>query len=51
LLARMKPGPSQEGLILYVRKTWARVTSDLKLAIQLDQQQRYFDGFGEPHWS
>lgn len=51
LLARTKPGPSQEGLILYLRETWARVTGDLKLAIQLDQQQRYFDGFGEPHWS
>jgi tetratricopeptide (TPR) repeat protein len=29
----------------------ARLTGDFKLAIRLDQQQRYFDGFNEPHWS
>jgi TolB-like protein/cytochrome c-type biogenesis protein CcmH/NrfG len=50
-IARTKPAPQQEGLVLNLRKTGARLTGDFKLAIQLDQQQRYFDGFDEPHWS
>jgi TolB-like protein/Flp pilus assembly protein TadD len=50
-LARSKPGPQQEEQGIFVRKTWARLTGDLKLAIRLDQQHRYFDGFDEPHWS
>lgn len=37
--------------MLFVRKTWARLTGDFALAVRLDLQQRYFDGFDEPHWS
>jgi len=50
-MARTKPAPAQEGMMLYLRKTWARLTGDFPLAIRLDQQQRYFDGLEEPHWS
>ena len=50
-IARTKPAPPQAGLMLYLCKTWARLTGDFKEAIRLDQQQRYFDGFDEPHWS
>ena len=50
-IARTKPGAQEKELMLYLRKTWARLTGDFELAIRLDQQQRYFDGFDEPHWS
>ncbi|HUJ42669.1 MAG TPA: TIR domain-containing protein [Opitutaceae bacterium] len=50
-IARTKPASPQEGLMLYLRKTWARLTGDFKQAIRLDQQQQYFDGLDEPHWS
>ncbi len=50
-LAQLKPEPKDEALGYFLRKAWARSVGDLETAIRLDQQQRYYDGFGEPHWS
>lgn len=51
LVAQMKPAPKDEALALFLRKLWARSGGDWAEAIRLDQQQRYYDGFKEPHWS
>jgi tetratricopeptide (TPR) repeat protein len=48
--AGLKPVPESADMILFLRKNWARTRSDWAEALRLDEQQRYFDGFGSPHW-
>ena len=51
-LAQLKPAPKNEGLVHYIRLQGARGAAlDLETAIRLDQQQPYYDGYSEPHWS
>ncbi len=50
-LAQLKPAPKDEGLVHYIRLQGARAALDLETAIRLDQQQPYYDGYSEPHWS
>jgi TolB-like protein/Flp pilus assembly protein TadD len=51
IIARLKPALQNSPEALYLRKAWTRAIGDWEGAIKLDAQQRYFDGFGEGHWS
>ncbi len=51
VIARLKPALLNSPEAVYMRKSWARVTGNWEEAIKLDGQQRYFEGFGEGHWS
>ena len=50
-LAQLKPQAKDASLVHYLRKIWARQVNDWPEAVRLDEQQRYYDGFSEPHWS
>jgi TolB-like protein len=50
-IARLTPEQRNQPITLYWLKNWARVFGDWEEAIKLDRQQRYYDGYGESHWS
>lgn len=50
-IARLTPEQRNQPVALYWRKSWARAFGDWDEAIKLDRQQRYFDAYGESHWS
>jgi tetratricopeptide (TPR) repeat protein len=50
LVAQVKAEGPDRAAILYWRKQWARTKGDWAEAVKLDAEQRYYDGFGEPHW-
>ena len=51
LLVQLKPELYDAATVVYLRLGAARGVSDFAAAIRLDQQQPYYDGFGETHWS
>lgn len=51
LFARYSSLPKPNPLQLYSAKVIARNLGDWETAIRLEQQQRYFDEYDEPHWS
>jgi TolB-like protein len=50
-LAQLKTTPQNEAAVHYIRIQAARIVGDLETAIRLDQQQPYYEGFAEPHWT
>ena len=51
IIARLGSNAKDQPTVVYWRKQWARLLGDWAESIKLDGQQRYYDGFGEPHWS
>ncbi len=51
LLGALTSTQPNDPLVLYWRKAWARAAGNWAEAVKLDQQHRYNDVFGEPHWS
>ena len=51
IIAGFKPPMRDQPAVVYWRKQWARLVGDWAESIRLDDQQRYYDGFGESHWS
>ena len=51
MIARMRPDLRDQPQGVYWRKLWARLIGDWGESIKLDGLHRYYDGFGESHWS
>jgi TolB-like protein len=51
MIARLQPDQRDQPPAVYWRKQWARLIGDWEESIKLDGQLRYYDGYGEPHWS
>ncbi len=50
-LGEFRPTADQAPKIKFWKKIVARQGRDLETAVRMDREQRYFDGFAEPHWS
>ncbi|HKB56232.1 MAG TPA: TIR domain-containing protein [Lacunisphaera sp.] len=51
MIARLRPDQRDQPAAVYGRKQWARLIGDWEESIKLDGQLRYYDGYGESHWS
>ncbi|MBS0662089.1 MAG: TIR domain-containing protein [Verrucomicrobia bacterium] len=50
-VGHLHPTPEQAPKVHAWRMALARLSGDLDTAVRLNREQRYFDGYGEPHWS
>jgi len=48
-LAQVKPTPEQKSLVLFLRQACAVLESNYSEAIRINREQRYYDGFSNPH--
>ena len=51
VMAGLQPELQTGAAGIYWRKQWARSVGDWEEAVRLDGLQRYYDGYGESHWS